>query len=92
MKSRVLQSVRTLISTESSTYICWALDDIAAQDHRRKIQAICDEIKNCTLAHISPYKSFGDFVLATAPAASLSDVREARLAWLDRLILEMTQD
>lgn len=89
IKARILKDVKRRILAESSTYICFALDDIAALDHRRKVQSFCAELKQQVQADIAPYKTFGDQRLARGGIFTLRDVTDARLAWLDAAICRL---
>lgn len=88
IKARILKEVRRRIETGVDTYICFALDAIAAQDHRRNIQTLCEEIKADVLGHIAPHKSFGDLLAKDQRVTFFSTIKRARLAWLDSQIGE----
>lgn len=87
IKRRILAEVQRRIADESSTYICWALEDIAADDHRRIIHVLCRDLQAEVQAYIAPYKTFGDYVLAHSKSVTAEDVKTARLAWLGEALL-----
>lgn len=86
IKVRILKQVRAQIETGADTYICFALDAITAQDHRRNIQTLCEEIKADVLGHIAPHKSFGDMLARDQRITCFAAIKQARLTWLDKQI------
>lgn len=91
IKVRILKNVREKISLESSTYICFALDEIEKHDHRRNVQGIIQELRDNVKQAIAPHRSWGDYLLANGKAASIRAVKAARLAWLDQAIACLEQ-
>lgn len=91
IKARILAQVRTRIACGESTYICDALDDIAAQDHRRNIQRLCGEIKAEVHHLLAPFRTFGDLAISIPGVTTLGDVQRLRLAWLDGQIRSAAQ-
>jgi hypothetical protein len=83
IKVRILRNVKDRIQHDVNSYICYALDDIEAQDHRRNVHRICEEIRADVQHHLAPCKTFGDKL---PKARSLKEVKQARLAWLDKQI------
>lgn len=85
-KIRILQQVRKLIDTGQIRYICFALDHIIANDHRRLVQAAASDLQERFRRDLFGHKSLGYFLTSRNLPLTANTLTLARLAWIDRTL------
>jgi hypothetical protein len=68
IRLRILNHVRGRV--EAGESILQALDDVAASDHRRKVQTACDELKALTPPNQAATLALVDQIIADIKATS----------------------
>lgn len=89
MRKEALTQARALVESGHRTYICGALQQVGRRPGMSEVTSdLIDEIQHA----ISPYATLLEWVLHQRPPgtfkASQQHAHLARLAWLDKLILE----
>lgn len=83
---RILRQVRTIIDTGQVRYLCFALQAIAEQDHRRAVQDDCTALAAHFKAGLGSCNSLGEWFIDRGLPATANTLTQARLAWIDRTL------
>lgn len=86
LTARILRRVRTAIADDQVRYICFALDHVAANDHRRSVQQACVKLKDHFKAGLGSCNSLGEYLVDRGLPVSHHTLTLARLAWIDRTL------
>lgn len=83
---RILRQVRTIIDTGQVRYLCFALQAIAEQDHRRAVQDDCVALAAHFKQELDGHNSLGDYLARHDLPLTANTLIQARLAWIDRTL------